>query len=88
MTAKITGGDHKRVNHNVNIFDPDETDYGVHDSVASLETIDAFVGPVKEEFNELKRKIEEKDKELEVLQSEYYKGVSAKSMELEGIGPE
>jgi len=32
--------------------------------MASMETIDAFVGPVKSEFEDLKRKIDEKDKEL------------------------
>ena len=37
-----------------------------------METIDAFVGPVKNEFEDLKRKIDEKDKELEKLESAFY----------------
>lgn len=53
-----------------------------------METIDAFVGPVKTEFEDLKRKIDEKDKELEELESQFYKKVSSKAVELEGIGPE
>ena len=53
-----------------------------------METIDAFVGPAKREFEELKRKIEEKDRELETLEEDFYKRVSSKSLELEGIGPE
>jgi len=57
-------------------------------SMASLETIDAFVGPVKAEFDQLKNLIDAKDKELEKLESDFYKRVSSKSMELEGIGPE
>ena len=31
------------------------------DEMARLETIDAFVGPVKKEFNDLKKKIEDKN---------------------------
>ena len=31
-------------------------------SIASMETIDAFVGPVKQEFEDLKRRIEDKDR--------------------------
>ena len=31
------------------------------DSIASMDTIDAFVGPVKAEFDQLKRLIEKKD---------------------------
>ncbi len=46
------------------------------------------MGPVKDEFNNLKRMIDEKDQELEELESDFYKRVSAKSVELEGIGPE
>ena len=57
-------------------------------SIASMETIDAFVGPVKEEFADLKRRIEEKDRQLEKLEEDFYKKVSSKSVELEGIGPE
>ena len=53
-----------------------------------METIDAFVGPVKSEFDDLKRKIDEKDKELEKLESAFYKKVSSKAVELEGIGPD
>ena len=59
---------------------------GVDDSLASMDTIDAFVGPVKKEFNDLKKKIEDKDAELIELESNFYKRVSAKSVELEGIG--
>lgn len=53
-----------------------------------MQSVDAFVGPVKTEFEDLKRKIENKDKELEQLESDFYKRVSAKAVELEGIGPE
>lgn len=53
-----------------------------------METIDAFVGPVKNEFDELKRKIDAKDKELAELEDNFYKRVSSKAVELEGIGPE
>lgn len=53
-----------------------------------METIDAFVGPVKQEFDDLKRRIEEKDRQLEKLESDFYKKVSSKSVELEGIGPD
>ena len=38
-------------------LDPDYNEYD--NSMASLETIDAFVGPVKREFNDLKKKIED-----------------------------
>jgi hypothetical protein len=53
-----------------------------------MESIDQYVGPVKEEFNALKRLIDEKDRELEELEEDFYKRVSSKSMELEGIGPD
>ena len=58
------------------------------DEMARLETIDAFVGPVKKEFNDLKKKIEDKDKELQQLEKSFYDRVSSKAVELEGIGPE
>lgn len=58
------------------------------DSMMSLETLDSFVGPVKDEFNRLKQLIDEKDEELKALESDFYKRVSSKSLELEGIGPE
>ena len=54
----------------------------------SMQSVDAFVGPVKTEFDDLKRKIEAKDKELEKLESDFYQRVSSKAVELEGIGPE
>jgi hypothetical protein len=57
-------------------------------SLASMETLDAFVGPVKTEFDDLKRKIDAKDKELAELEDNFYKRVSSKAVELEGIGPE
>lgn len=68
--------------------DKDAEDLGPHDSVASLDTIDAFVGPVKTEFDNLKKLIESSDRELEILEADFYKQVSSKSMELEGIGPD
>jgi len=43
------------------IFNNQETE---GDDMGNLETIDAFVGPVKTEFNDLKSKIDNKDKEL------------------------
>ena len=55
---------------------------------ASMQSVDAFVGPVKTEFEDLKRKIEAKDRELEQLETDFYKRVSSKAVELEGIGPE
>ena len=67
-------------------LDPDYNEYD--NSMASLETIDAFVGPVKREFNDLKKKIEDQDRQLEKLESDFYKTVSSKALELEGIGPE
>lgn len=57
-------------------------------SMGSMDTIDAFVGPVKTEFEDLKRKIDLKDKELVELEQNFYKRVSSKAVELEGIGPE
>ena len=65
------------------LFDGDNTMGGPN---SSMETIDAFVGPVKKEFDDLKRRIEEKDAELVELEAKFYKRVSAKSVELEGIG--
>jgi len=59
-----------------------------NESIENLETIDAFVGPVKKEFDDLKRKIDEKDQELIKLETDFYKRVSSKAVELEGIGPE
>ena len=53
-----------------------------------MQSVDAFVGPVKNEFEDLKRKIENKDKQLEELETDFYKRVSSKAVELEGIGPE
>jgi len=38
--------------------DKDAEDLLPEDSIATLETIDAFVGPVKAEFNDLKKLIE------------------------------
>ena len=58
------------------------------ESHASIDTLDNYVGPVREEFDELKRKIDEKTKELETMEEEYYQRTSAVSMELEGVGPE
>ena len=58
------------------------------ESQASIDTLDNYVGPVREEFDELKRKIDEKEDELNGLEKEYYKRTSAKALELEGIGPE
>ena len=46
------------------------------------------MGPVKKEFDDLKRKIDEKDQELIKLEDDFYKRVSSKAVELEGIGPE
>jgi len=48
----------------------DDVDLG--ESIASLETIDAFVGETKEEFNRLKRLIDEKDEELKALEDDFY----------------
>ena len=66
------------------LFGALETD----NSLGAMETIDAFVGPVKTEFDDLKRKIDLKDKELQDLETDFYKRVSSKAVELEGIGPE
>jgi len=57
-------------------------------SQASIDTLDNYVGPVREEFDELKRKIDEKSTEFEELETEYYSQVSKVQLELEGIGPE
>jgi len=68
-----------------------EGDYNAEldaESMASMETLDSFVGPVKEEFERLKRLIDEKDEELKTLEDNFYNLVSSKSVELEGIGPE
>lgn len=77
MSNKLKDGDN---------LDGDE--HGMDSSMASLETVDAFVGPVKDEFYRLKRLIDEKDEELKTLEDDFYKRVSSKSLELEGIGPE
>ena len=58
------------------------------ESQASIDTLDNYVGPVREEFDDLKRKIDEKTNEFEVLEEEYYKKVSSVALELEGIGSE
>ena len=58
------------------------------ESQASIDTLDNYVGPVREEFDELKRKIEDKEHELAALESDYYKRVSSVALELEGIGSE
>ena len=58
------------------------------ESQASIDTLDNYVGPVREEFDELKRKIDEKEHELQALEGDYYKRVNSKALELEGIGPE
>ena len=72
-----------KINHHEDLYGD-----GADMSIASMDTIDAFVGPVKEEFDDLKRRIEEKDRQLEKLESDFYKKVSSKSVELEGIGPD
>lgn len=58
------------------------------EAMENMETLDSFVGPVKDEFYRLKRLIDEKDEELKTLEDDFYKRVSSKSVELEGIGPE
>ena len=58
------------------------------ESQASIDTLDNYVGPVREEFDELKRKIDDKENELNRLEKEYYSKTSSKALELEGIGPE
>ena len=52
---------------------------------ASIDTIENYVGPVKEKFDELKAKIEEKENELLELEKQYYTKTSKKQIELEGI---
>ena len=52
---------------------------------ASIDTIENYVGPVKEKFDELKAKIEEKENELLELEKQYYNKTSKKQIELEGI---
>ena len=58
------------------------------DAISQMETLEEFVGPVKDEFYRLKRLIDEKDEELKTLEDDFYQRVSSKSVELEGIGPE
>jgi peptidoglycan hydrolase CwlO-like protein len=45
-------------------------------SQASIDTLDNYVGPVREEFDELKRKIDEKSTEFDELETEYYSQVT------------
>ena len=45
------------------------TDLSDHPSV---DTLDNFVGPVREEFDDLKRKIDERENQLHLLEKEYY----------------
>ena len=80
----------KKVNYSDDLFNFGSSgqDGDEDESMASLETIDAFVGPVKKEFDDLKQAIEDKDQELVELETDFYKRVSKKAVELEGIGPE
>ena len=57
----------------------------ITESQASIDTLDNYVGPVREEFDELKRKIEDRSNEMDGLEAEYYKRVASVALELEGI---
>ena len=50
--------------------------------------INEVCAPIKADFEELKRKIEDKENEILRLEGEFYKRTSAKAMELEGINNE
>ena len=58
----------------------------ISDQSSRLDTKENLIGPVKNEFEELQRKIMEKTKELEGLEEQFYSKVSSVSLELEGIG--
>lgn len=66
-----------------------DTDQLIDDNInAHLETKDSFVLPIKQQFEELRAKINNKTWEINHLTEEFYKRVSSTSIELEGIGPE
>ena len=50
--------------------------------------VNEVCAPIKADFEELKRKIEDKENEILKLEGEFYKRTSAKAMELEGINNE
>jgi predicted nucleic acid-binding Zn-ribbon protein len=58
----------------------------ISDQSSRLDTKENLIGPVKNEFEELQRKIMEKTQELEGLEEQFYGKVSSVSLELEGIG--
>jgi len=59
-----------------------------NESLLTSANLEDVVGPVKEEFEELRRKINENQNELEGLEKEFYSKVSSKAVELEGVGKE
>ena len=69
-------------------LDLDDSQRFISQEDSRIDTKENLIGPVKSEFEELQRKITERTKELEVLEHDFYKRVSAMSVELEGIGPE
>ena len=83
MQSGPTKGGEKKLSasgHQSDVF----TD-AITESQASIDTLDNYVGPVREEFDDLKRKIEDRTNELDGLEAEYYKRVSTVALELEGI---